>query len=62
MLKRSPTTTFLQISYELLLYSQVILKSMRVADDTFQGISESEGAVCQAEYKRSNIISEEKIS
>ena len=28
--------------YELLLYSQVILKSIRVADDTLEGISEYE--------------------
>ena len=42
MLNRSQTTTFLQIFYELLLYSQVILKSMRAADDTSEGISECE--------------------
>ena len=42
MLNRSQTTTFLEIFYELLLYSQVILKSMRVADDTLEGISECE--------------------
>ena len=35
MLKRSQTTTLLQIFCELLLYSQVILKSMKVADGTF---------------------------
>ena len=42
MLNRSQTTTFLQIFFELLLYSHVILKSMRVADDTLEGISECE--------------------
>ena len=42
MLDRSQTTTFVQIFYELLLYSRVILKSMRVADDTLEGISECE--------------------
>ena len=42
MLNRSQTTTFLQIFYELLLYSQVILKSMKLADDTSEGISECE--------------------
>ena len=42
MLNRSQTTTFLQIFYELLLYSQVILKSMRVADDILEGVSECE--------------------
>ena len=42
MLNRSQTTTFLQIFYELLLYSHVILKSMRVADDTLEGNSECE--------------------
>ena len=41
MLNRSQTT-FFQIFYELLLYFQVILKSMRVADDTLEGISECE--------------------
>ena len=35
MLIRSQTTTFLQIFCELSLYSKVIIKSMRVADDTF---------------------------
>ena len=35
MLIRSQTTTLLQIFYELSLYSQVIFKSMKVADDTF---------------------------
>ena len=34
-LKRDQTTTLLQIFCELLLYSQVILKNMGVADDTF---------------------------
>ena len=42
MLKRSQTTTLLQIFCDLLLYSQVILKSMKVADGTFYGISECE--------------------
>ena len=42
MLKKSQTTTFLQIFYELLLYSQINLKSMRVAADSFQGIFECE--------------------
>ena len=54
MLKKSQTTTFLQIFYELLLYWQVILKSMRVADDTFHGISECEwvnyGGIPNVEY------------
>ena len=35
MLIRSQTKTLLQIFCELSLYSQVIIKSMRVADDTF---------------------------
>ena len=35
MLIRSQATTLLQIFCELLLYSQVIFKIMRVADDTF---------------------------
>ena len=35
MLIRSQTKTLLQIYCELSLYSQVIFKSMRVADDTF---------------------------
>ena len=35
MLIRSQATTLLQMFCELLLYSQVILKGMRVADDTF---------------------------
>ena len=39
---RSQTTTTLQIFCELLLYSQVIFKSMRVADDTFKSNSECE--------------------
>ena len=47
MLNRSQTTTFLQISYDLLLYSQVILKRMRVADDTLEGISECEWVMYQ---------------
>ena len=42
MSNRSQTTTLLQLFYELLLYSHVILKSMRVADDTLEGISECE--------------------
>ena len=40
MLIRSQTTTLLQIFYEILLCSQVIFKSMKVADDTFQRNSE----------------------
>ena len=36
MLIGSQTTTLLQIFCEPSLYSQVIFKSMRVADDTFQ--------------------------
>ena len=39
MLERSQTTTLLQLFCELLLYSKVISKSMKVADDTFQRIS-----------------------
>ena len=35
MLIRSQKTTLLQIFCELSLYSQVMLKSIRVADDTF---------------------------
>ena len=35
MLIRRHTTNLLQIFYELLLYSQVIFKSMKVPDDTF---------------------------
>ena len=35
MLTRSQTTTLLQILSELTLYSQVMFKSMKVADDTF---------------------------
>ena len=38
MLIRSQTTTPLQICFTLSLYSQVILKSMSVADNTFQSI------------------------
>ena len=35
MLIKSQATTLLQIYCELLLYSQDIFKSMKVADDTF---------------------------
>ena len=42
MLIRSHTTTLLQIFCELLLYSQVIFKSMEVADDASKSISECE--------------------
>ena len=42
MFTRSQTTTPLQIFCQLLLYSQVIFKSIRVADDTFQRKSECE--------------------
>ena len=42
MLTRSLTTTLLQIFFELLLYSQVISESMKVADNTFLGNSECE--------------------
>ena len=42
MLEISQTTTLLQLFCELLLYSKVILKSMRVADDTIYRISECE--------------------
>ena len=42
MLIRSHATTLLQIFCELLLYSQVNFKSMRVADDTFLWNSECE--------------------
>ena len=38
----SQTTTILQLFRELLLYSKVISKSMKVAHDTFQVISECE--------------------
>ena len=44
MLEISQTTTLLQLFCELLLYSKVILKSMRVADDTIYMISECEWA------------------
>ena len=36
MLIRSQTTTLLQIFCEMLLYSQVIFKSMKLADDYLQ--------------------------
>ena len=42
MLTRSLTTTLLQIFFELLLYSQVISESMKVADNIFQRNSEYE--------------------
>ena len=42
MLIRSQITTLLQIFCELLLYSQVIFKSMKVADDTSKSNSECE--------------------
>ena len=42
MLIRRQTTNLLQIFCELSLYTQVIFKSMRVADDTFQITSECE--------------------
>ena len=42
MLIISQTTTLLQIFCELSLYSRVIFKSMRVADDPFQRNSECE--------------------
>ena len=42
MLIRGKISTLLQIFCELKLYTQVIFKSMRVADDTFQSTSESE--------------------
>ena len=42
MLIRSQTTTLLQIFCELLLYSQVSFKSMKVADDTSKRNSECE--------------------
>ena len=42
MLTRSQTKTLLQIFFELSLYSEVIFKSMKVADDTFKRSSESE--------------------
>ena len=42
MLDRSQTTTLLQEFCELLLSFKVILKSMKVADDTFSRISECE--------------------
>ena len=42
MFERSQTTTLLQLFCELLLYSKVILKSMKVADDTIYRISECE--------------------
>ena len=42
MLIRSHTTTLLQIFGKLLLYSQVIFKSMKVADDASKSNSECE--------------------
>ena len=42
MLIRSQGTTILQIFCDLLLYSQVIFRSIRVADDTFKRNSECE--------------------
>ena len=42
MLTRRKITTLLQIFHEPKLFSQVIFKSMRIADDTFQGNSECE--------------------
>ena len=42
MLITCQTTTHLQIFCELVLYSEVIFKSMRVADDTFYRNSEGE--------------------
>ena len=42
MLISSKSTTLLQIFCELSLDSQVIVKSMRVADDTFKSDSECE--------------------
>ena len=42
MLIRSQTTTLLQFFCELFLYSQVIFKSMKVADDTSKMDSECE--------------------
>ena len=42
MLEISQTTTLLQLFCEFLLISKVILKSMRVADDTIYRISECE--------------------
>ena len=42
MLIRGKVSTLLQIVCELKLYTQVIFKSMSVADDTFQGTCECE--------------------
>ena len=42
MLTSGQTTTPLQIFWELFLYSKVIFKSMKVADDTFKRNSECE--------------------
>ena len=42
MLIRGKVSTLLQIFCELSLYTQVIFKSMRIADDTFQSTSECE--------------------
>ena len=42
MLIRGKVSTLLQIFSELSLYTQIIFKSMRVADDTFQSTSECE--------------------
>ena len=42
MLTSGQTTIPLQIFWELFLYSQVIFKSMKVADDTFYRNSECE--------------------
>ena len=42
MLIISQTATFLQIFSEIMLYSKVMFKSMKLADDTFQSNSEYE--------------------
>ena len=42
MLIRSKKSTLLQVFFELLLYTQVISKSMRLADDSLQSTPECE--------------------
>ena len=51
MLVISQTTTLLQIFYELLLYSLVIFRSIRIADDTIQRNSEFEWVKINNSFK-----------
>ena len=56
MLIRSQPTTLLQIFCELLLYSQVIFKSMGVADDTSKSNTECEWVNNVIAYRVSGCI------